>query len=205
MRRARDLSQQPAAVHPALGVCVHNHRQTRKMNGRMDQELMEAANENNLPEVRRLLGAGADVNANDGIARTPLQRACYLGHVQVVVELLEQGADTEVKDYGGMTPLHRAVMNGHPAVVCELLSHSIDTTTILGKRKSRSGANVEARDNEGCTPLHFASWNGHLAIVQALLSGGADCRAVSNKGTRPIDHSVSFGNSAGAKCLLQHF
>jgi ankyrin repeat protein len=39
---------------------------------RLDRELIEATEENNLPEVSRLLSVGADVNANSNDGWTPL-------------------------------------------------------------------------------------------------------------------------------------
>jgi hypothetical protein len=54
-----------------------------------DHELIEAAAENDLPEVRRLVSVGADVNAKqDNFDRTPLSEASLMGHVQVVKEML---------------------------------------------------------------------------------------------------------------------
>jgi ankyrin repeat protein len=49
----------------------------------IDEELIGAAHENNLPEVRRLLRAGADVNGKDQYDRTSLHQASLRGHVQV--------------------------------------------------------------------------------------------------------------------------
>jgi ankyrin repeat protein len=176
---------------------------------RIDEELIEAASENNVPEVRRLLGAGADVNATHKCGRTPLHWACSKGHGQVFKELLEYGADIEAKDNISFTPLHLACLNEHVAIVIELLSptdsnHGATTTSILGKRKSR-GANIEAKDNEDYTPLHYASIHDGVAIVRALLSGGANILAANNQGELPIHNAMRFGRSEVAKCLLQHF
>jgi ankyrin repeat protein len=172
---------------------------------RINQELIEASSENNLPEVRRLLSVGADVNAkdNDGSDWTPLIEACYCGHLRVVKALREHGADIEAKSVKGLTPLHLSVFKCHLAVVNELLSPSNGTTTILGKRKSRGGANTEAKDTSGDTSLHVASWNGHLAIVKALVSGGADILAANDRGELPTHQAVRFGNTEVAKYLLQ--
>jgi ankyrin repeat protein len=187
-----------------------------KMN-EIDQELIDAAAESNVPEVRRLLSDGADVNAEDNrYGLTPLIEASGEGHVQVVNELLEHGADIEKADSYGRTPLIVACCFGCLAVAIELLGHEVDidanydssngaTTSILGKRKSRGGANTEARDNDGDTPLSNASRNGHLAIVKALLSGGANILAANNQGTLPIHFAVRERHSEVAKCLLQHF
>jgi ankyrin repeat protein len=174
-----------------------------------DEELIDAASENNLPEVSRLLSVGADVNAtcwhmND---MTPLHFACKKGHVQVLNELLDHGADVETKDVFGRTPLHFACLNGHLAVVVELIPNDSNdaTNSILGKRKSRAGANIEAKTNQGNTPLHIASIQDHLAIVKALVSGGANILAANNDGRLPVHCAVSEGKSAASKYLLQHF
>jgi ankyrin repeat protein len=174
---------------------------------RIDDELFEAAKENNLPEIRRLLSVGADVNAKNAYDETPLHWACVKGHVQVFKELLEHGADGDAKDNEESTPLHCACANGRVAVVNELLSPTDSngtSTSILGKRKSRAGANIEAKTNQGNTPLHFASGQGHLVVVKALLSGGADILAANIAGRLPIHIAVDKGKSKVAKCLLQH-
>jgi ankyrin repeat protein len=65
------------------------------MNRRVDQELMEAAAENNQLAVLRLLSVGADVNTKDSISgMTPLHKACYHEYLQVVQALLEHRADS---------------------------------------------------------------------------------------------------------------
>jgi ankyrin repeat protein len=133
----------------------------------IDEELFEAAKENNVSEVRRLLSNGADVNANDQNGITALHKAIDKGHAQVVKELLDHGAGIEAKDNHGKTPLHCACWNGHLCVVNELLSPNESngvTTNILGKRKSRAEANMEVMDYRGNTPLHTATRNGHLVF-----------------------------------------
>jgi ankyrin repeat protein len=172
----------------------------------IDRELFEAAMANNLPEVRRLLSVGADVNTTDRRGRTPLQWASLYGHVQVFKELVEHGADIEAKDNHGWTPLHWACGKGHLPVVIELLypnDSNGTTTTILGKRKSRGGANIEAKDNDGDTPLHLASMYGNLAVAKALLSGGANILAANNEGELPFHSAVRFRRPEVAKYMLQ--
>jgi ankyrin repeat protein len=126
------------------------------MNG-IDEELIVAAQENNLPEVRRLLSVGADVNAKDYYGATPLIRASLRGHVQVVKELLDHGADIDAKTHiNGDTPLHFASGGGHLAVVKALLS---------------GGADILAVTNRGKLPVHFAvmRFGRSSAVAKCLL------------------------------------
>jgi ankyrin repeat protein len=108
---------------------------------RIDRELIRAAYENNLPEVRRLLSVGADVNTFDDDDMTPLHWASNRGHIQVIQVLMEHGADIEKKDYGGDTPLHMASEGDHLPVVKALLS---------------GGADILAANNDGRLPVHLA-------------------------------------------------
>jgi ankyrin repeat protein len=172
----------------------------------IDEELIEAAGENNLLEVERLLSVGADIEAKDRYGWTSLYEAISMGHVQVVKVLQEHGADIETKDNDGRTPLHLSCSDGHLAVVNELLIPSDNkgstTTSILGKRK-RQGANVEAKDIYGDTPLHLASFWDQLPVVKALLSAGADIRAANNEGLLPVHYAVNRRNSEVAEYLFQ--
>jgi ankyrin repeat protein len=163
----------------------------------IDGELLEAVDENNLPEVRRLLSVGADVNARNVDDCTPLHSASDLGHNQVVKELVEHGADIEKKDRLGWTPLHCAADSGYLPVVKALLAVGADCRAITNY--------IEAKNNAGNTPLHTAAVGNHLAIVKALLAVGANCRAINNMGRLPIDLAARFGDSEVAKYLLQHF
>jgi ankyrin repeat protein len=177
------------------------------MNSIEEEELFEATRENNLPEIRRLLRAGADVDAKSSNGATPLSEASYRGHSQVFKELVEHGADIEAETSYGYRPLHLACNQGHLAVVNELLSPNDSngaTTSILGKRKSR-GADIEAKNMFGNTPLHCASREDHLPVAKALLSGGANILATDNQGRLPMYLAVASGHSAIAKYLLQHF
>jgi ankyrin repeat protein len=171
-------------------------RKKERMNS-IDRELIAAANENNLPEVERLLSVGADVHAKGYGGDTLLHMACYSGHVQVFQALREHGADIEATNNRGFTPLHDACTMCHLSVVIELLSPN-DTNGATSR-----GANIEAKDIDGNTPLHRASRSGLLPVVKALVSGGANILARNNDGRPPIHDAVRRGKSEVAKYLFQ--
>ena len=88
--------------------------------------------------VHALAGAGADVNAQDGVKRcTALHMAARRGNVEVAGALLECGADIEARDRLGDTPLRRSVN-------CD----KIGVATLLIAR----GANIHSVGSKGVTP-----------------------------------------------------
>jgi len=62
-----------------------------------DDELLKAARNGDLIEVRIALKNGANPNTKDIDGRTPLHWAAQGGHVEIVKLLLERGADPNAK------------------------------------------------------------------------------------------------------------
>lgn len=67
--------------------------------------------------VRRLLDAGADVNAVARTRQTALLIAVAGGHVAVVPLLLQAGADVQARDEAGRSALDLARAGGHPELL----------------------------------------------------------------------------------------
>jgi ankyrin repeat protein len=170
------------------------------------RQFIDAIRENNLPEVNRLLRAGADIEAKNTFGDTALIAASTQGNVQVVQAFLEHGADIEARTICGDTSLHCACARGYLTVAIELLSpkdsNGSTPPSILDKRKSR-GADTEAKNKGGSTPLHYASMRGHVAVVKALLSRGANILAANNRGKLPVHYAVIERKSAVSKYLFQ--
>jgi len=147
----------------------------------MAGEFMKAAALGNLSEVRRLLGAGTDVNARRAKGgKTALMKASQSGCVDVVAFLLQAGADVDATGgLSGKTALIRASENGHWEVI-ELLI--------------RAGANVNVKSQaSGQTALMKAIEHGNLAAAILLAKAGAELRVRDKKGRTAEDIGVQCG------------
>ena len=101
-------------------------------------DIWEAARTGNIEAVKQHLAAGVDVNAKNDRGWTPLHRAAWGRHTEIVELLITNGADVNAKDDRGATPLHHAI----DKEIVELLI--------------AEGADVNAKDKRGRTPLDVA-------------------------------------------------
>ena len=136
--------------------------------------LHRAARYNDRPSiVLALLGAGADLEAQNGVGESPLFATAY-GNPKTVGILIAAGAKVRVQDSRGCTALHVAAAdNPDPVVTRALLA---------------AGIGVDARCDDGWTPLHHAArGSGNVAVVEALLEAGADPAARTGEGRLAFD------------------
>ncbi len=146
-----------------------------------------AAANGDLDEVRRLIGAGADVTAADIDFERPLHVASRWGHVEVVEQLLRSGAEAGPKALYHLTPLHLSARELRCKVALLLLEH---------------GADVNAADQYGCTPLHDAAARGLVPLAAILIAKGADPNAQDIQGTTPLHRAARAGHGRMATFLL---
>ena len=93
--------------------------------------LMLASFRGDLLSVRRLLAAGADVNARDKDGVTALMFASHGGHAAVVRELLRHGANVYARAKNGWTPKRAAEAGRHYAVVEMLKGGNVEESAGL--------------------------------------------------------------------------
>lgn len=89
--------------------------------GEMRMPLHQAVIENLVDKVRVLLGAGADVNAEDRDGRNAIFYACMVDgdmNEEIVRMLLEKGADPFWQNINGTTPIHYAASVGKSHYPC---------------------------------------------------------------------------------------
>ena len=95
-------------VHPqhnCTALCSVAQMNVDAADGNGDTALLEAASGGDMAAVNFLLSRGAYVNARGRFDRSPLYRAAFAGHVDVVRALLEAGADPRLYDSEGITPV----------------------------------------------------------------------------------------------------
>ncbi|EFW99917.1 ankyrin repeat-containing protein [Grosmannia clavigera kw1407] len=137
-----------------------------------------------------LQDTSADVNATDGIGRTPLSYAAYAGNESTVHQILKIGkVDVDSEDQYGWTPLFLAARYGHQTVVKQLL----DTGKV----------DVDSKDRDGRTPLSWAAENGHQTVVKQLLdTGKVDVDLKDHYGRTPLSWAAKKGHQTVVKQLL---
>ena len=181
--------------------------------------LCSAAKHGNLPMMRTLLDAGADVNIQDTRSNysgsTPLYNAVKYEHDQAVSLLLSQEGikvDAGSGNYG--TPLFCATYNGDITLMEQLLKAGADPNKSDGKRAPLAiaaarndpsatemllsfGAEVYLDGQELASeslPLSTAARAGKLQTLKILLDHGADPSMTWSDGQKSVFTSAVEGN-----------
>jgi ankyrin repeat protein len=182
--------------------------------------LLDAARENNLDLVRRLVErqhANVDAACNSH-GWTALIVASRRGHLRVVKYLVETGgANVEAVEQGGWTALMYASFCGRLAVCQYLIEtgranvdnancHDGRTALFLACRWAelrivqylvmKARANVNVADIYGSTPLIVASQRCDLAMAKCLVeSGGAKIETTDGNGVSALQHACCLTTS----------
>ena len=127
------------------------------------EDLVNAARDGDLDDVRGQIAAGADVNLPQADGSTPLLWAAYHSYPEMVTALIDAGADPDAANQFGITPLLQASRYGDVPVIEALLD---------------GGASLESQHPESETPLMAAARTGNVDAVKLLIEHGADVNAV---------------------------
>ena len=154
----------------------------------------------NLPIVKLLVNAGADVNLHWEGCGTPVIAACRGGNLDVVRFLLSNGASAKRPSGKGLSPLHWMIMFEEDELqptVRLLLDHS-------GEINVPSMDVVQLREHSirfVLNPIHFAVQTRYYKLVEVFLGAGAATRGGN---CTPLDLAVSLGFSELTALLLSH-
>jgi ankyrin repeat protein len=134
-----------------------------------------AARAGDLAAIRRLVAAGADVNAADrgGTRWTPLLHAIHHGRRAAANALIEAGADVNRTSPSGLSPLEMAAGNGQLAIVRRLIAAGADPRepgVFVAAVSGGALTGIERPLDGTCNP----------EIVNALLERAPDLRLPQN-------------------------
>ena len=133
---------------------------------------------------------GAKVNVTNDKGFTPLHRACYSGHLNIVEWLLNCGADINAQDQiKGYTPAFHAYIKNNFVIVEFLINNN---------------ANIAVPNKNGYTPLHEICRLGDTDAIDFLINHGADVNAKDSKdGNTPLHIACSKGKLESVKLLIK--
>jgi ankyrin repeat protein len=127
--------------------------------------LQWAAFNGDVDEAKRLIAAGADVNATNNYGVNAMLLAADIASTGLIQLLLKHGVDPNTANADGETPLHLVARAGNIEAAKALL---------------KAGARVDPREKFGeQTPLMWAVTRRHPAMADFLLQNGADVNARS--------------------------
>jgi len=154
----------------------------------LDARLLAAAQHNNPTEVRALLAAGADANAQAADGSTPLVYAAHFGDVGGVQALLRAKGNPNLANRYGVAPMHEAALRADPGLLKVLLD---------------AGADVDLALPQGETPLMLASRTSGVDAVRVLIEHGAKVNVVERwQGQTPLMYAAAHDRGKVAEVLI---
>ncbi|XP_078037149.1 ankyrin repeat domain-containing protein 49 [Augochlora pura] len=120
-----------------------------------EKSVLEAAENGNLDNLRKLIAKNKHLlECRDKDGYTPLHRASYAGHVDIVEYLLQAGASTSSKTMDNWEPLHSACCWNNVECAAVLIAN---------------GADINAKSAGDQTPLHLVCASSHNSQALQLL------------------------------------
>jgi ankyrin repeat protein len=140
-----------------------------------------------LPLARRLLEAGASLEARDRLGAMPLTRAARAGHAPLAELFLARGAPIDARNLAGATALYAASENERQATVALFLA---------------KGADPNLPGRSGISPLAAGAFKGNDRIVEQLIARAADPDIMDATGKAPITYAAARGFAQIVRRLL---
>ena len=183
------------------------------------EKFYSAIRENNLTQLKALLGQKSDAAVADSRGITPLMYAAEIGSLDAMRLLIDRGADVNAQNAFGSTALMWSVSD--PAKVRLLLDHGAQVNTAAKSGRTAliiaaftnpsaevvrlllaKGAKVDVMDQRHVTPLNAATFGNDTATVRLLLDAGADIDTPDTFiGLTPLMNAAGNRNVEAVKLL----
>ncbi|WP_353285220.1 ankyrin repeat domain-containing protein [Wolbachia endosymbiont (group A) of Beris morrisii] len=171
----------------------------------LNEQLLNAVQDDDLNEVKNLIGKGASVNARDKDGKTPLGNASS-NSVRII--LMQAHLDKELlltvkseKDLKTINDLiAKDIGDRTHGGFYYAWSGNLDTVDFLVGRD----LSVNATDKYDCTLLHWAALKGHSDIVKFLVDKGANVNAKDILGRTPMHFAVTNNHMNITEFLLKN-
>jgi ankyrin repeat protein len=186
-----------------------------------DPRLVEAAKNQDVQQVRALLGRHADVNVRSADGSTALLWATHWNDLPTAELMVRAGADANAANDFHMTPLVQACTNGSAALVDLLLKAGAnpnapaatgETPLMTCARTGASdavrmllvhGAEVNAKEStQNQTALMWAAAEQHPRVVQTLIEARADLKAHTKMGFTALHFAARMGDLESTRMLM---
>jgi ankyrin repeat protein len=176
--------------------------------------------ENNLTQLKALLGQASNTAVADNRGITPLMYAAEIGSLDAMRLLIDAGVDVNAQNGFGSTALMWSVSD--PAKVRLLLDHGAQVNTVAKSGRTAliiaaftnpsadmvrlllaKGAKVDVMDQRHVTPLNAATFGNDTATVRLLLEAGADMETADTFiGLTPLMNAAGNRNVEVVKLLV---
>jgi ankyrin repeat protein len=186
-----------------------------------DRRLVDAARNQDQPNVRALLAQHVDVNVRSDDGSTALLWAAHWNDVATADLLIHAGANVNGANDFHVTPLSLACTNGSAALVERLLKAGANPNTPIATGETPvmtcassgsadavrlligRGADVNAKEpSENQTALMWAASERHPDVVRMLIAAGADLHARTRKGFTALHFAAREGDLEVTRLLL---
>ena len=145
--------------------------------------LVSAAEAGDMMALRRLLDAGAPVDARDARRRTALLAATHANRIDAARLLIERGADVNAKDEMQDSPFLYAGAHGRLEIMRMTLA---------------AGADLKSTNRYDGTALIPAAHHGHVETVRELLKTRIEVDHVNRLGWTALLEVIVLGDGGAA-------